>query len=60
MPISILFWVLFILFVLLVGFSLYSPPAEKSPSRWLAGFILLAAMLFILGWKTVGFIIQGG
>lgn len=54
MPLGILFWVIFVLWF---AFSLwgYYPFAENKPA---ISFVLLAALLFVLGWAQFGFIIQ--
>lgn len=47
MPIGILFWVLFVVWFVL-GFTTYG---YATP-------FVLAALLFVLGWKVFGFVVQ--
>ncbi len=49
MPLGILFWVLFVLWVVLSFFSI--------PALYLN--LILVALLFLLGWKSFGFIVSG-
>ena len=58
MTIGLLFWILMILWLLL-GF--YWNRAEFQAGRYglFGGNLLLFILLFLLGWKVFGFIIQG-
>ncbi len=64
MPIGILFWVLMLLWLL---FGLYwnwpggpsGQPAGSASFGILGGNLLLFILLFLLGWKVFGFMIQG-
>lgn len=58
MPIQIAFWVLMILW-LVIHFVIYrieQPPTAKS---YVGIFILIWILLFLLGWKVFGFVLQG-
>jgi hypothetical protein len=57
MPLGLLFWVLMILW-LVFGFWQWRPnlPTNYAP---FGGHILLWILLFIIGWRTFGFVIQG-
>lgn len=60
MPISLLFWLLMILWFI---FGLWwNWPAGNEP-RGVAGLLgsnlLLFVLLFLIGWKVFGFVIQG-
>lgn len=52
MPISILFWVLWVLFLLLGGYLWY-PFDRRSPS-----FFIIMVLIGLLGWRVFGFVIQ--
>jgi cytochrome b561 len=61
MSIGFIFWLLMILWLL---FGLYwnwpkTPEQKASGVGALGGNLLLFILLFLLGWKTFGFIIQG-
>lgn len=59
MTIGFLFWLLMILWLL---FGLYTGwPRDNAPAgfRLLGGNLLLFVLLFLLGWKCFGFVIQG-
>jgi len=58
MPLSMLFWVLFIIWVLFGGWSYY----EGGVLRWrpLGGHLLLGILIFLLGWGVYGFLVTGG
>ena len=60
MPLGIAFWVIFLLWVLF-GFWWYWP-TEPGPRGFgpLGANLLLVILVFILGWATFGFILQGG
>jgi hypothetical protein len=57
MTLGFLFWLLMILW-LIFGFWQWRPviPANYGP---FGGHILLWILLFLLGWKLFGFVIQG-
>lgn len=56
MPLSILFWVLYVLLFITTGYLGFRPNGD----RWGAGTGLIALLLFgILGWATFGAIVQG-
>jgi hypothetical protein len=57
MPLGLLFWVLMILW-LVFGFWQWRPnlPTNYAP---FGGHILLWILLFIIGWRIFGFVIQG-
>jgi hypothetical protein len=57
-PIGILFWVLMVLWFL---FGMYwnGVPSQANAGIW-GGNLLLFILLFLLGWKAFGFVIQGG
>lgn len=57
MPISLLFWFLFILWVLFGGYAYYNPPTFAW--RPFGGHVLLGILLFLLGWAEFGFVISG-
>lgn len=52
MPLSMLFWVLFIIWVLYGGYRTYNDYGL------LGGHGLLAVLVFLLGWKSFGFVVQ--
>ena len=54
MPLSIFFWVLFIIWVLFGGYR------ARGDYYLLGGHGLLAVLIFLLGWATFGFVVQGG
>lgn len=54
MPISMIFWIIFLLWVL-SGFWWGYARHENAPY---ANGALLAIMIFLIGWKTFGFIVQ--
>lgn len=58
MTIGLLFWVLMILWFFS---SMYWHAGEFKAGNYgfLGGNLLLFVLLFLLGWKTFGFIIQG-
>lgn len=58
MPIGILFWVLMVLWFL---FGLYWNSTEFKAGNFgpLGGNLLLFVLLFLIGWKLFGFVIQG-
>ena len=53
MPLSIFFWVLFIIWVLFGGYR------YRGDYWLLGGHGLLAVLIFLLGWATFGFVVQG-
>lgn len=61
MPISFIFWLLMLLW-LLFGFAIYWPADRTSGPRVflpMGGNLLLFVLLFLLGWKAFGFAITG-
>ncbi len=56
MPLSIFFWVLFIIWVLFGGWSYY----EGNTLRWrpFGGHVLLGILVFLLGWGAFGSIVK--
>jgi len=56
MPIGMLFWFLFIIWVLFGGW-IYQPAAGNW--RPFGGHLLLGLLLFLLGWHVFGFVIKG-
>lgn len=57
MPMSMLFWFLFILWVLFGGYAYYSP---ANPAWWrpFGGHILLGILIFLIGWHDFGFLVK--
>lgn len=57
MPVGLLFWILMVLWLV---FGLWSawPDAGTRNFRPLGGSLLLFVLLFLLGWKAFGFILQ--
>lgn len=58
MPLSMLFWVLFVIWVLIGAWANYTPPAFNW--RPFGGHLLLGILIFLLGWATFGFVVTGG
>jgi hypothetical protein len=58
MPIGILFWVIFVLWFV---FGLYWTSNDFRAGNYgpLGGNIILLILLFLLGWRVFGFVIQG-
>jgi hypothetical protein len=59
MPISMLFWFLFIIWVLFGGWGYY----DAGNARWWRPFgahLLLGILIFLLGWGLYGFLVTGG
>ena len=54
MPLSIFFWVLFLIWVLFAGYR------NRADYYLLGGHGLLAVLVFLLGWAEFGFIVSGG
>ncbi len=54
MPLSIFFWVLFIIWVLFGGYR------YRADYPSLGGHGLLAVLIFLIGWAVFGFVVQGG
>lgn len=52
MSLGLLFWILFVLWIVLC----YAP--WPPGNQWCS--LLLVALMFIVGWKLFGFIVQGG
>jgi hypothetical protein len=57
MPIGILFWVLMVIWLL---FGLYWHRGDLRGGSYgvVGGNLMLFVLLFLLGWKTFGFILQ--
>ena len=58
MPIGLLFWVLFIIWLIFGGVWWRQGPTWQY--GWSGGFILVMVLIFLLGWNDFGFILQGG
>jgi hypothetical protein len=60
MPLSVLFWVLFVIMVLWRGWLVW--PGGAAPGRpWNAGAdLLMVVLIFLLGLRAFGAIITGG
>lgn len=58
MSIGLLFWLLMVLW-LVFGFWAYAPDIRTGRYGIVGGNLLLFILLFLLGWKAFGFIIQG-
>jgi hypothetical protein len=58
MSIGFLFWLLMVLWLVL-GLWAYSPDLRTGRYGIVGGNLLLFVLLFLLGWKVFGFIIQG-
>ncbi len=58
MSIGLLFWILMVLWLL---FGLWSNRGPIQGGDWspVGGSLLLFILLFLLGWRVFGFIIQG-
>ena len=54
MPLSMLFWLIFIIWILVGGWAYYQPPNWRP----LGGHLLLAILIFLLGWGQFGFVIK--
>lgn len=53
MPLSMLFWFLFIVWLLFGGYR------YRTDYGLLGGHGLLAVLIFLIGWATFGFVITG-
>ena len=58
MPIGILFWAIFILFLLFGG--LWWRQGSTWAYGWGGNMALVMVLIFLLGWAEFGFILQGG
>jgi hypothetical protein len=58
MPLGVLFWVLMLLWLI---FGLWSNRTDIQGGKYslVGGNLLLFILLFLLGWKAFGFIVQG-
>lgn len=58
MPISVLFWVLMVVWFV---FGLYWHGGDARAGNYggIGGNLLLFVLLFLLGWKVFGFVVQG-
>jgi len=52
MPLSMLFWVVFLIWVLFGGYYL------RENRLYLGGHGLLAVLIFLLGWGQFGFVVK--
>lgn len=59
MSIGLLFWVLMVIWFFSWAATTWGDPA-RYPWAIHASSILFFVLLFLLGWKTFGFVIQGG
>jgi hypothetical protein len=58
MTIGFLFWLIFVLYFILGGYwGWESPPPERR--RYFGSFGFVLVLIFLLGWKSFGFVIQG-
>lgn len=58
MEMKAFFWVIFIIWVLFGGYVGWAiEPANRV--RWIGTNILLLILVFLLGWKVFGFIVNG-
>ena len=55
MPLGLLFWLLYVLWIVLQLWGYYPFKEER---RRIGSFVMLAALLFVIGWRVFGFIIQ--
>ena len=58
MPIGLLFWIIFLLWFIL-GFYWHRGTLTDGNYGFLGGHILVFILLFLLGWRVFGFVIQG-
>ena len=58
MPIGILFWALFILWIMFRG--VWWRNGRDWAYGWGGDTMLIMVLLFLLGWAEFGFILQGG
>lgn len=58
MSIGMIFWILMLLWII---FGFYWNRSELQGGNWgpMGGNLLLFVLLFLLGWKCFGFIVQG-
>lgn len=56
MQLSAIFWFLMILWFF-VGAWGFTPPDQRTPARFGYSFLLFV-LLFILGWRVFGFVVQ--
>ncbi len=57
MPLGIIFWVLMLIIIIVYCFMGYSDVPNR---RYYGMGLLTFVLLFILGWKVFGFIVQDG
>lgn len=57
MPLGILFWVLMVIWAVVGIWD--SWPSDASGRFRFGGNLLLFVLLFVLGWKCFGFVVQG-
>lgn len=58
MTLGLLFWLLFILYFLFGGYLGFRTPVQERP-YYFGGYGFQMILIFILGWKVFGFVIQG-
>lgn len=59
MSLTLLFWLLFLFWVLLGATHWSMNQNPPLPWQWWVPFVLLSALLFVLGWGIFGFPIKG-
>ncbi len=60
MPLSFVFWLLMLLWLIFGIMGMYPFPADRRGWALSAGGFLLWIILFVLGWAVFGFIIKAG
>lgn len=59
MPIGLLFWVIFVVWILFTGYVAWGDPANRPHWGVLGGNLIVLILLFLLGWQVFGFVVQG-
>jgi hypothetical protein len=59
MPLGVIFWILMILWFVFGLWGNWPVPADPSGRVRFGGSLLLFVLLFIIGWKLFGFVVQG-